>query len=391
MDIVLYFQSSGKTSTPEKLEGVRDIAEKVDWQLRIIEEFPTRQLLARLVDFWHPIGCIVECGWHEGTIDTTMFKNLPTVFFDFNPKTLPESVFSVSLDSHAAARMAARELMLTGYESFAFVHPHNPRFWSHDRDWAFSEALKMNGKTCQSFIPKGPITDTDAPMGSVPITYQRQLRAFLKTLALPCAIFAANDPTALEVLIALSALGIKSKDFSVIGVDNYAEICDHSQPKLTSIDPDFRGGGTTSALLLLARLRYQGRFVGKRNRWYGPKCIVHRDSTKLPPGHDAEIAAALELIEARSCQGLTAAEVVARFKCSRDMAEIRFRKATGKSILEKIHEKRLQRAKELLRNPFIQLKTIADFCGFEHSNSLRKFFLKQTGMTMSTWRSKFNT
>ena len=32
------------------------------------------------------------------------------------------------------------------------------------------------------------------------------------------------------------------------------------------------------------------------------------------------------------------------------------------------------------------IKSISDFCGFQHPNSLRKFFLKETGMTLSAWR-----
>ena len=34
-----------------------------------------------------------------------------------------------------------------------------------------------------------------------------------------------------------------------------------------------------------------------------------------------------------------------------------------------------------------QIKAIADFCGFKSQNSLCKFFLKKTGMTMSAWRA----
>ena len=49
----------------------------------------------------------------------------------------------------------------------------------------------------------------------------------------------------------------------------------------------------------------------------------------------------------------------------------------------------LERAKELLRDTSVQLKTISDFCGFTNPNSLRKFFLKATGMTMTAWRDAF--
>ncbi|MBE6397823.1 MAG: helix-turn-helix domain-containing protein [Lentisphaerae bacterium] len=87
-----------------------------------------------------------------------------------------------------------------------------------------------------------------------------------------------------------------------------------------------------------------------------------------------------------ACGGLTAADVVKLFNCSRRAAEIQFRKATGKSILNVIHETRLERTKVLLTNPYQQLKSMSDFCGFKSQNSLRRFFRKQTGMTLSSWQ-----
>ena len=93
------------------------------------------------------------------------------------------------------------------------------------------------------------------------------------------------------------------------------------------------------------------------------------------------------MIETKACTGLTAAQVVRPFPCSRVYAEMRFRRATGQSILEAIHAVRLERAKELLRNPSQQLKSIADFCGFKSQNALCKFFRKKTGKTMSAWRA----
>ena len=120
---------------------------------------------------------------------------------------------------------------------------------------------------------------------------------------------------------------------------------------------------------------------------YGPLRVVRRASTRVLARHDAEVAAALEMIEANACTGLTAAKVVRLFPCSRVYAEMRFRKATGQSILEAIQAVRLERAKELLRNPNQQLKSIADFCGFKSQNALCKFFLKKTGKTMSAWRA----
>ena len=101
---------------------------------------------------------------------------------------------------------------------------------------------------------------------------------------------------------------------------------------------------------------------------------------------DSSVAAALDTIRRKACEGLKAADVVRSFRCPRRQAEIRFRRATGHSILEEIHIARLARAKELLENSDMQLEAVAGFCGFETPNALRKFFLAQTGMTMSAWR-----
>ena len=66
---------------------------------------------------------------------------------------------------------------------------------------------------------------------------------------------------------------------------------------------------------------------------------------------------------------------------------MRFRKATGHTILEEIHAIQLERVKQLLKDSRLQLKSISDFCGFSHPNSLRKFFRRETGMTLGAWRS----
>ncbi len=69
------------------------------------------------------------------------------------------------------------------------------------------------------------------------------------------------------------------------------------------------------------------------------------------------------------------------------MADIRFARATGRSILAEIHAVQLERAKELIGGGNMPLKTISDFCGFTNPNSLRKFFRRETGTTLSAWRA----
>ena len=213
------------------------------------------------------------------------------------------------------------------------------------------------------------------------------MQRFLKALPKPCGVFAANDHTAESLLAAAQLAKIKvPDDMAVIGVDNFEPICEHTLPPLTSIEPDFRRGGTLAALMLLADAMSDGDWRGSRTTMFGPLRIVRRMSSRILRRNDPQVSAALDLIRREACAGLSAKRVAAIFPCSRRMADIRFANATGRTILAEIHAVQLERAKQLLADGNMPLKAISDFCGFTHENSLRKFFRKQTGTTMSSWR-----
>ena len=378
MDVILYFQPATKSSAPEKLAGVMEIAEKSRLHVQIIEEPPTTRCIRELIDFWHPLGAIAECGGEYNDLDTTAFDGIPTVFLTHNPNTLGEKSFAVLHDSGETARLAARELLLTGYEHFAYIPFPEDRFWSEERGTGFSTAIVVNGRDCRTFNSTARGTRR-----------QRALVDFLRALPKPCAAFAANDRIASEVLAAANFARLSVPDeLSVLGVDNFEQICDHTTPALSSIEPDFRRGGNLAMLMLLAVIRSGKSFRGARIRHFGPLRIVRRASTRLLKRGDPAVQQALELIRHKACLGLTADQVAKTLPCSRRMADIRFAQVVGHTILEEIHAVQLERAKQLLLEPNQLLKSISDFCGFSHPNSLRKFFLKETGLTLSGWRKK---
>lgn len=380
METVLYFQPPTKTFAPEKLAGVRDIMERRHHQVQVIEEKPTARLVDELWDFWNPLGAVMDCGGEYNDVDAALFGKHPVVFIGHNPDNLPKRSLLVSNDQRETARAAARELLSTGYGNFAFVHVPGRKKWSELRERGFTDALAINGRTCAVFRP------SDAPGNG--IGWMKGLRRFLAALKKPCALFAANDKTAESVIAAAALEGLDTpRDLAVIGVDNFEPICEHTKPSLTSIEPDFRRGGRLAATMLLALSTSKGKWRGSRTQTFGPLRVVRRDSTRILFAPDKAVAAALDLIRREACNGLGSARVAAIFPCSRRQADNRFRRATGRSILEEIHAVQLERAKQLLRDTSVQMKAISDFCGFTNPNSLRKFFLKETGMTMSAWRS----
>lgn len=380
MNTVLYFQSKSKTSAPEKLAGVREIMEKRGHAIQIIEERPTARLVRELWDFWNPLGAIIDCGGEYNDIDAKIFTGRNVVFFGHTPDTLPSNCLLVSNDQKETARAASRELLSTGFGNFAFVHPPDRKKWSEMREKGFVDSLALNGKTCRVFASTADKADA--------IKWILALRRFVAALPRPCAVFAANDRTAEKVISVAALEGVSvPSEMAVIGVDNFTPICEHTSPPLSSIEPDFRRGGNLAAMLLLASLMSKGRWRGSRTQMFGPLRVVRRASSRVLASPDRYVSAALDLIRGEACAGLTSAQVAAAFPCSRRMADMRFRRATGHTILDEIHAVQLERAKELIRNPNMPLKAISDFCGFANPNSLRKFFRRETGMTMSKWRA----
>ena len=380
MDVILYFRPS-PTSNPEKLAGVREIAEKARIHIQVIDETPTKERVLALQAFWRCNGIIVECGGRELQVDPRAFATTPVVFFNHSLETLPPRVFAIGHDSKVTGHLAARELLLNDFSAFAYVPaPTNP-FWSQERQQGFIEALALNGKKCHEFTWPGATHSTTERT--------QHLQVFLRDIPKPCAIFAANDAIAADVITAarLSDITIPD-DIVVLGVDNATDICEHTTPTLSSIEPDFRRGGNLAMLMLQAIMRDRSAFRGARHRTFGDLRVVRRLSTKRLQRKDPVVSQALDLIRQKACKGITAAEVARIFPCSRRMADLRFTQTVGHTILDEIQSVRLERAKQLLLNSNQTLEVISDFCGFKHPNSLRKFFLKETGLTLSAWQRK---
>ena len=211
--------------------------------------------------------------------------SLPPVYLDRDPSLKGKIRFSVNADLKSSAEIAAKELLALDFDDYAFVGFPLPLFWTKEREKAFCEAIKLNGRRCHVF-------DSGARPG---IRRLESLRKWLRELPKPCGILAAFDGTAEEVLAACSLENIRvPEDFAVMGIDNNEEICDNTKPTLSSICPDFEKAGFLCGELLDKQLR-DPKARGE-NRTFGILGVVKRKSTTVFKHTDARVTAAVEYI-----------------------------------------------------------------------------------------------
>jgi len=348
-----------------------------DIQVQVVESNYHHINVKKVIDFWNPIGCIAECGSDMNEFRPEIFGNIPTVYLDRDPSLKGMIQFSVNADLKSSAEIAAKELLALDFDDYAFVGFQLPLFWTKEREKAFCEAIKLNGRKCHVF------DRTEKPG----IRRLEALRKWLKALPKPCGILAAYDGTAEEILAACSQENIRvPEDVAVMGIDNNEEICENTKPTLSSICPDFENAGFICGELLDLQLR-DPKAKGE-NRKFGILGVVKRRSTTVFKHTDAKVTAAVEYIRMHASDGIGVNDVVAQMGCSRRTAEVRFASLMGHTIQTEIRNVRMATAFAMLRNPRQAIEGIANLCGYDSDSTLRYAFKAKTGMSMREWRKK---
>lgn len=389
MPVVLVFQGSFCKMNCMEIDGVYSYARLHGWRIQIVE-YDTAAVnrlqlgkkgsqpdVAALLKFWHPAGCIVECAGRAPEFTQKEFSGVPTVFLDRHPSTIHKSAICIYSDAESIARCAAHELLSLGFAHYAYLPWPEETVWSRDRGDNFGRLVKMNGKTFWSFSPEKSLFDM--------LAVQRQIGAWVRELPRPCGVFAANDAMAERLVAVCSAAGLSiPEQIAVVGVDDEEQLCENAAVTISSVRPDYEKAGFRAAALLDTFIRNPDCILNSET--FGALHVTRRASTRLIRAADVRVLKALDVIRRRACEGLTPPEVVAEMGCSRRLADLRFREATGHTILDEIHSIRLQKVKELLACAYQDTGAIPDRCGYSSLVDLRRVFKQRVGMTMREWR-----
>ncbi len=214
-----------------------------------------------------------------------------------------------------------------------------------------------------------------------------RLGEWLKALPKPAAIMAAHDLRAMHVIEAAKASGLViPNDIALIGVDNDELVCETSEPTLTSIAPDHVRLGELAAACLRRIIKNPSSMSFES--LLPVKTVIERLSTRhvAPSVHLVERATSY--IRRNALKGIGAVDVVRHLGVSRRLADVRFRQATGQSILSAIMKTRLDEVKRRLRDTDTPIAKITAACGFHGENYAKKLFKSRFGVSMTKWRAQ---
>ena len=383
METVLVLRTIHWDCWSVKLDALMTAAQRRGWRLQLIDRDPTL-VIDDLLKFWKPIGVVVvESGPSTIHLRPEIFGRTPVVYLDPTPDLFPRPFAYVHHDAKEIVNSAVKELLAIGCEHLAYVGWTETVHWSEDKRIAFSNILRMHGKHIHEFCP--PAKPSKKSRDSVDtFKHLKRLTRFIASLPTPCGILAVNDLIAWQVLSAARTVG-KSipDDIAIIGVDNDPVICEQTSPTLSSFELDFQGAGE-AVMNIIANWSASKRPC----RHLKPLRLVRRQSTKRLPQKDPTVEKALELIRLNACKGISTHDVLPLFHCSRRMAELRFKKATGTSVLKEIQSRRIEKACELLRYKKLKLDAIASQCGFPSTTLFFRQFKAATGFTPLIWAKK---
>lgn len=285
---------------------------------------------------------------------------------------------NVMIDDETLGREAARYFLRRGLANLAFVDNIDSFEDSHQtrRLEAFRTTASEAGATFDEFkLPRGGCDDEVSA-----------LAGWLSRLPLPCGILAYNDSRAQCVIDAchLARLDIPEQ-IQIIGVDNDEMICENTSPTLTSIQPDFEGGGYLAAQLLDEMLS-KGLPEKPVTRTYGIKTLVERASTQDLKGGARLTTRAMEFMRLNFARRINIADVAAALNVSRRTLEKRFAEVRGEGVADALRRLRLDCARRLVCETGKTLQEIAYECGFVSSKHLMTLFKRTYGMSMGEWR-----
>lgn len=289
--------------------------------------------------------------------------------------TLPKTpVPRISVDNGIVGSMAAEHLIERGFRNFAFFGLRNVAY-SAIREEAFQARLKAAEFTAKSLL----MPPTYRAKGTHWREQQRRLVKWLSNLPTPIGLFAVSDYRARQVLDACRQIGLRvPQQVAVVGVDNEEVICEHVQPRLSSVARNNQQEGYQAAAMLDLLIR--GKKVDNMEKMVPPSGVIARESTETIAFKDPRLYEAIVYLNSHIDEPIGVQELASHVGVSRRWMEYAFRDAIGESPYQYIRHRRLTLAQQLLeKEPGTKIYQVARRTGFTSAKQLSMAFGQEFG------------
>lgn len=370
----------------DKLNGIFNyLSEGHRWQLSIFRT--SQEFTAETVqqEIHHGTeGFIVGLPETDSALRALARTNLPTVLINVTGggiENRKSNLAFVCSDSNAIGSAAARELLKEGtYKCFGYAGFRTDEAWSRERGTAFRNELEKAGFIGRMF---------DLTHYPDKLDDRTTMIKWLKALVKPCGILASCDDRAFEILNACRAAGIRvPQEIGILGINNDPLLCENTEPRLSSVQPNFIQEGFLAAQLLGKMLNSPagGRPPQNRVHLVGIRQIVHRDSTRPISSAGLLVQKALAFIEKNALRGIGVKDVTRHLKVSYSLLHLRFQELLQETIYETILRIRLDAVRHQLVHTADSIDSIAERCGWKNPASLKKLFKTRYGVSLRTYR-----
>jgi LacI family transcriptional regulator len=356
------------------LRGIRNYVEsRGNWSL-YLGEHRRGETVPSWLRNWDGDGVIARIE-NQQIAKQLIASKLPTVDVSA-ARHLPEIPY-VETDDVEFATTAAEHLLGRGFTNLAFSGDR--RFmWSNNRRVGFQNRVEAAGRSID-------LHETAENPGNFE-TERNRLIKWLTKLPKPVGIMACYDIRGREILNACREASIAVPfEVAVVGVDDDDLICEMSHPPLSSVVPDSHRTGYEAASLLERMMA--GEEVPPGAHLIPSKGIAARQSTDILAVDDKEVAAALRFIQNHALDGIQVDDILQQVVVSRRVLEQRFRQSIGRTPHQEIVRVQIDRVKRLLSNTDLTLESIAQRCGFRHSEYMSVVFKRITGTSPGKFRA----
>ncbi len=274
-------------------------------------------------------------------------------------------------DDLAVARLAFNHLREYGRSRIAIV-THSAYAFRRYRAAAFVEVARNAG--------------IDPPIVDSPNNVAAMVEA-IANIEKPLGLFVTDDALGQHACRAMADAGIAvPEDVAVVSVGNDVNICEFSQPPLSSVDNAVELRSYRGIEELIQQVH--GRPPMKSPMLIAPRGVVMRRSSDMHAVADPDVRLALSFIRDHAADPIDVQDVVDFTQISRRALQQKFARYVQRTIHEEIWRVHLNLARHLLIETELPVYDVATRSGFGTLSNFCTMFRRREAMTPSEYRKR---